>query len=501
MKKFLTILLSVLMIASLCAFQVSAEAKVVYVGGEATVEEKGTGTKDDPFSKLSLAIKALAKTGGEIVLLSDIDLLYEYTNDTSVTLDKAVIGSNADNPCHIFNPTHAGDIVIRSESADAIKTIYFKAQRTVSSWSMGGNTTFKNVKFDFKTDGTYKRVFANGYDLIFDEGTTAIGTDTYFYPGISYFTTEQDKVSRKVTDNKIVFKSGSWGYLFGAQLTNCGADLNYTYYVLGSASIAGYAAPGTYYKTPFGNANLVVDTTGTIAAIHSAHSAGVGTVNISILNGNVTAINYKTLADSEAMKAINVSIAGGTVGKVVGTGTTAEANNLYVKDGLTVTATDITAAKLTSDLSYTVPGAAAACVADPTAKLTVSGAKPNAEIKVDVTANTNGAVAIYAKDYDLAEGYGAPLMVSYVNASDKSVTLVKEATEETEAGLAEGEYVAVFYAAGYADAVANTAFTVKAGSEGGEGTAVPTGDEVVFVAIAVIVSAMAAAFVLRRKAI
>jgi len=557
MKKFLTILLSVLMIASLCAFQVSADdAKVVYVGVGETWEEKGTGTKEDPYSKLSMAIKALAKVGGEIVLLTDIDLFYEYTNDVSEgEPNPSVIGDIATNggtPFHLINPRHEAPITIRSESGARIR---FKGGRHQTSWTMNGPTTFKNVTLDF-SNGSYRRVYSNGYDLVFDEGTTSSGT--YIYPGMSPNATDADRTSRIIKETNVVLKAGNWNYLFGSQFTNCEDDLVTNYYLLGSASITGYAAIGPMNGISFKEANLFMDTTGSIATLHAGFDGKNGSINMHIKNGSITSAfncNMEIGGGTKELKAINVNYMGGKIYPTIkGTGSTAKSTNLNVLSGATAPkSVDMTIGVLGAPASMDPPSNPRYLKTDD-AKIkasTKAQIKPETDIVINLDTNTDGGLVVFKKGYDFSfnktteeddtkndwdpeftipdldeEGkikidektgeeqylkitYGTPLYRAGFEKGAKSVTLTKTTdgvieTRELE-GLSVGEYVVYVYGVGYEEPLATVEFTVTENPVNADddkpGELPDTGDEIVFVAIAAIVSAMAAAFVLRRKAI
>ncbi|MBE6552137.1 MAG: hypothetical protein E7665_08395 [Ruminococcaceae bacterium] len=560
MKKFLATLLVAMMLVSLCAFQVSADSKVVYVGAGDTWEEKGTGTKADPYSKISMAFKALAATGGEIIIVEDINLVYEYTNDVSEGEPNIPdIGSSAEMAFHFLNPHHAYPITVRSESADDIKKITFAGHRNNTSWSMNGPTTFKNITLDF-SNGTYRRFYSNGYDLVFDEGSSSPGT--YLYPGISNYATAEDKIARKVTNSSIVLKDGSYGYLFGTQVNNVGDELVTNYYVIGKATVTGYASPGPMNNLTFKEANLYIDTTGSVTNVYYGHGLKNGTVNVYQKSGAVT--NYQlqpsTTKEPDAVDIkANINVYGGTVGNVNAPFASAlEFTTINVASGVTVPAVSgltfgtASAAPDFTPKSYVgfAPNADAKATLKTTAEI-----KPNTDVVFTVEGAKEGGIAIFKKGYDLSftdtkidvengdettdydpafkypkldeEGnikvndkgeeqyqqyvYGSPLMKGFV--VDGKATLNKDSEGVIKSindgeyaaleGLAVGEYVAYFYAPGASAATASVEFLVTENPKVVEPSkpSVDTGDEIVWIVLATLVSAMAAAVVYNKKRI
>ncbi len=263
--------------------------RVVYVDGYGQ-SSKGDGSEENPFAKLSLAIADLKDTGGEIVLLSDIDLVNEYKGELpDITYDLTL---------NLVNPEHSKCITIRSKEPADRKIIRFSVTRTSATWTMGGPTIFENIYFSFGEKDevgnsySYKRIYSNGYPLVMGEGCDS-GSSTYFHTGVSPYETKERESDPE--NDFIVFKSGSWSFLFGPSTEYTKGRADYAYYILGDATVSGYIAVGPLGRIFTDRARLYVNTTGSVKTIHSAYTIGKGDVDVYLDKGTITSVQSKSL--------------------------------------------------------------------------------------------------------------------------------------------------------------------------------------------------------------
>lgn len=324
-NRFFAVVLAVLFMLSMFPFTAFAAdgKRIVYVEayGQAS---NGDGSRDYPFGKLSVAIEDLKDTGGEIVLLSDIDLVNEYVGVMpDVTYDLTL---------NVVNPEHKKCITIRSEDPDDRKKIRFSVSRSSATWTMGGPTIFENIYFSFAEKDeygnsyVYKRIYSNGYPLVMGDGCDS-GSSTYFHTGLSPFDTQERESDPE--NDYIVFKSGSWSFLFGPNTPYSKGRPEYSYYILGNASITGYIAVGPLSSIFIDKASLYVNTTGSVKTVHSAYSIGKGDVDVYLDKGTVTTVESKSLSGGTG-DAFSCYVSGASVGKINGDhGGTMEETRLF----------------------------------------------------------------------------------------------------------------------------------------------------------------------------
>lgn len=290
-RRFFAAALALFFVISLlpCTSLAAEGKRIVYVDayGQAS---KGDGSEEDPFAKLSLAIEDLKDTGGEIVLLSDIDLVNEYPGVLpEITYDLRL---------DLVNPHHSKCITIRSKDPADRKKIRFSITRSSATWTMGGPTIFENIYFSFNEKDeqgnsySYKRIYSNGYPLVMGDGCDS-GSSTYFHTGVSPYETENRESDPE--NDYIVFKSGSWSFLFGPSTAYTKGKADYAYYIMGNATVTGYIAVGPLSRVFVEKARLYVNTTGSVKTIHSAYTIGKGDVDVYLDKGTITNVESKSL--------------------------------------------------------------------------------------------------------------------------------------------------------------------------------------------------------------
>lgn len=138
MKKFLVLLLTVILLASFSVFNTSAASNDIYVKNEAT----GDGSSvDKPFGTYEEAIEAAAKMTGDVT----IHIVDNVTLSLVVTYDE---------------PTHENTVTVTGGTIEI-------TNGDSTLWGLGGKTIFKNVTFSLVSKLNMR---TNFNDVTFDEG-------------------------------------------------------------------------------------------------------------------------------------------------------------------------------------------------------------------------------------------------------------------------------------------------------------------------------------------
>ena len=328
MKRFLALFITIFMLVTLFILPVpvNAAGQTVYVKGNDSGEDYGDGTQAKPFNKIFTAISAIAHTGGEIILLGDVDLGYEL--DKKLDIEKW--GSGEGFGAGLLNPSHDEMITIRSEPGKRY-SILFTVGYSTGSWIMGGPTTFYDIFFDFEKS-TYKRVFTDGWLTIFGGGCTS--TQTYIYNSIAHnayrpwilneageLIQDENGIAKRGersshTEYNLIFKSGNYNYLFGTESLVEDEELKITINTLitGDTNVVGYIQT-IYYSWPFvDTANWIINTTGTIEGIWGGDWAEAREVNIYLLSGTVNNLNLTSPNDAySGIEIANLYCSGGNI--------------------------------------------------------------------------------------------------------------------------------------------------------------------------------------------
>jgi len=270
MKRLSTLLLAVLTVLTSFTFPaaVTAAEGTVYVNADTGSDSANGTTPDTAFKTLEAAIKALASSGGKIVLTSDISLKGSLT-------------------AQYEEPKHTGKIIITSNDGTKNYGTTLRLQDGMV-YALNGPTEFSDLKFH---TGSGKTVIAARFNpIVMGEGLTFNASNTILLGGY-----QGPKKGTPVNKNSnVTVKSGKFNFIAGFSRNQGDGNITYT---------------GTAYIKIYG---------GTVATVYGASTINhfSGNCDIRVYGGTVSALYTGGDVTRRLNGKSNIEIYGGTVSSV-----------------------------------------------------------------------------------------------------------------------------------------------------------------------------------------
>ncbi len=301
MKKFLSALIAVMLVVSMCAMNVFAADEVVYVDGAngKDVADGATGAKDNPFNNLVDAFAAL-ENGGTVTVIGDVNPFAKLNVYKTATDDDGNVYYTDETYVDAVDLVAQGKVTVTSDGGTIVfanpSSAYYNnvgdVEYTKASLSMnGGRVMFCGYNGYLKMNADCDIVgTASNY-------VYCTGTFEWLHPyGFGHIFANYQTVSNAAKTMDTVLILG--GDTAQATVWNGAGDVNtnFAMYVKDNATVTTFHADGQS-SAMNGNIWLYIEGNGSVGTINVDGHTGAGKAEKAYQSGGTLAEGFKATSE------------------------------------------------------------------------------------------------------------------------------------------------------------------------------------------------------------